>query len=81
MYKYLESLFKYKKIGACSDPRADRTRFIINEDFKLKMEMIPVLICTNKKWNFHIYFRNENNSVSNWHNTYMSPCTCYFLSF
>ena len=30
-------------MGVCNDPVADRTRFIINEDFKIKQEMLKTL--------------------------------------
>ena len=50
-------------MGACSDPRADRTRFIINEDFKLKMEMIQSIQNFNKKKNGEDIgvYRSKNN--------------------
>ena len=36
-------------MGACHQEKADRTRFIINEDFKIKKEMIQTIEEFTKK--------------------------------
>ena len=52
-------------MGTCHETRADRTRFIINEDFRIKQSMLktlqnytknqqnqPVEICEKKNYRF-----------------------------
>ena len=38
-----------EKMGVCYEQRADRTRFIIEEDYKIKQEMIQSIKTFNEK--------------------------------